>query len=259
VSSLYRKARQLECLKTIASRGGLTAFVHITTADLGEMLGISQQSASRWMSDLIERKLLERRFISGRPHVALTETGESVLREDYALLRSLLGEEPERAMPLRGRLSGGFGEGGYYIGQQGYLRQIDDKFSFVPFRGTFNIVVFPEFMADFRRISVFHAVLLNGFDAGGRSFGEVRCFSGKIRSLACGEGESEKSVSCVILQPRRTHHSDTLEILAPMSLREFFRAADGHEFEVTVYPHEQETPGSNDPAGKGKNTGEARS
>jgi riboflavin kinase len=188
------------------------------------------------MSDLIQDNLLERRFISGRPHIALTEKGERVLREEHALLGYLLGDHSGDATLLRGHLSGGLGEGGYYIGQEGYLRQIEEKFSFAPYRGTFNITVSPEFLPEFEGISIQPAVLLEGFRADARSFGEVRCLRGEIRALGGPEKERLKS-SCVILQPRRTHHSNTLELLAPGSLRSFFDAVDGDEFEVTVFPH----------------------
>ncbi len=237
---MNRKARELECLKTVASCGGLTSFVELTTATLGKMLNMSQQNASRWMSCLIDERLLERRFISGRPHIALTGDGERMLREEYMLLGNLLGDSPRTAPRLRGRLSGGFGEGGYYIGREGYLKQIEMMFSFEPFQGTFNIVVLPEFMNEFEQLSGLPAVLLEGFKADGRSFGEVRCLSGELRSIGNG-----RRTSCVILQPRRTHHSDTLEILAPISLREFFNAVDGDEFEITVLMHDPEKSGSN--------------
>jgi len=227
--NLHHRARQLECLKAVASRGGLSSFVKLTTSEIGEMLHISQQSASRWIGHMLDEGLLERRFISGRPHLAVTGPGAEMLRKELVQIASLLGGDTEKVYHLRGRLAGGSGEGRYYIGQAGYREQIEEKFSFVPFRGTFNIVVFPGFMNEFERLSTLPAVLLKEFTADGRSFGEVRCRSGEIRMTRTG-----KSTTCVILQPRRTHHTDTLEILAPFFLREFFGAVDGDEFEVSI-------------------------
>ena len=38
-----------------------------------------------------------------------------------------------------GTLETGLGEGGYYISKEGYMEQFNDKLSWKPYKGTFNL------------------------------------------------------------------------------------------------------------------------
>ena len=67
----------LQCLKAIALRGGCKGPIFVSSQTIGEMLGISQQTASRRLKGLETRGFLTRTIVPDGQHVTLTGAGEA--------------------------------------------------------------------------------------------------------------------------------------------------------------------------------------
>ena len=74
-------AEDLQCLKAIALRGGCKGPVFVSTQSIGEMLAISQQTASRRLKGLESQGLITRTMTADGQHVTLTGVGEGELQE----------------------------------------------------------------------------------------------------------------------------------------------------------------------------------
>ena len=79
-------AEDLQCLKALAVRGGCRGPIFVSTQSIGEMLGISQQTASRRLKGLETSGYITRALSADGQHVTVTKSGEEVLRR--------LGEQP---------------------------------------------------------------------------------------------------------------------------------------------------------------------
>ena len=67
------------------------------------------------------------------------------------------------------------------------------------------------------------AVDIDGFQAEGRTFGAATCFPVKI-----------KDVECAIVLPKRTHHTNVLEVISAVYLRDKFALKDGDEVTLDI-------------------------
>ena len=85
-------AEDLQCLKEIALRGGCRGPVFVSTQSIGEMLAISQQTASRRLKGLETQGFITRTMAADGQHVTLTRHGEEELQEGIpGILPDLLG------------------------------------------------------------------------------------------------------------------------------------------------------------------------
>ena len=76
-------AEDLQCLKVLAVRGGCRGPIFVSTQSIGEMLGISQQTASRRLKSLESAGLITRNLAADGQHVTVTKAGEEVLIREY--------------------------------------------------------------------------------------------------------------------------------------------------------------------------------
>ncbi|HJK76969.1 MAG TPA: helix-turn-helix domain-containing protein, partial [Methanocorpusculum sp.] len=72
------------CLKRIAAMGGCKGPVRLSTQSLGELLGISQQTASRRLRSLETAHLISRTTESSGQFVLVTKAGEELLRREFS-------------------------------------------------------------------------------------------------------------------------------------------------------------------------------
>lgn len=215
--------KDIQTLKVLALRGAVHEFVGITTAELGKELGISQQTASNRVLGIVENGLAERKMGVKNQEIRLTRKGVDLLRKELADYQLIFAQRT--TVKIRGRVSTGMGEGSYYVGQKGYLDQFQKVLGFRPFKGTLNIRVSE---GEMQKLAIASAspeavITVDGFEAGGRSFG-------KVEVIMAGMGGQK--VAIVI--PRRSHHSDVIEVLARVNLRKALGLEDGDEVELAV-------------------------
>ncbi len=210
---------ELSCLMELAARGCDKRFIKVSTTEMGEAIGKSQQTASRLMGFMEDRGLIERRMEGKGKEVRITPKGMSRLIETCHLLSRIF-----EGRVIEGRVFTGVGEGRYYISREGYRSQFREKLGFDPFPGTLNLRVSPSVVED---LSSRDAVSIEKFQTGDRSFGGGRCYPVDI----------ESGVRGAIFLPERTHYPrDVLEVISPQNLRETLDLDDGDMVRLTLLP-----------------------
>ncbi|MFH1200029.1 MAG: DUF120 domain-containing protein [Candidatus Micrarchaeota archaeon] len=210
-------------LLAMLSFNGAHAGLNTSTASLAAVLGVSQQTASRWLSELAAEGLVERRF----GFVQLTSNGAQLLEGLHS--STAPASLSNSAIVLRGRLSRGLGEGGYYLRQPGYAKQFADILGYKPFPGTLNIVLSDaSSVAAKQRLVQSKGLRIAGFDRGGRNFGGARLFVAQLNARS-------RKIPCAVVIPDKTHHGENIvEIVAKDNLRKSLGLKEGQEIEVAV-------------------------
>ena len=206
-------------LRLLAHAGADHTPVVITSRELGERLGVSQQAAARYLVDLEHRELVVRALASRRQRLHLTPRAMELLRAEYRDYRRIF-EGPGRTT-ISGEVVSGLGEGRYYLSQPGYVVQFTERLGYTPFPGTLNVRLRPS---EARRLAVvrdWNGVRIDGFEAGGRTFGGATCY------LALLNGRRSH-----LIRPDRSHYQDVIEFVAPERLRTRLGLKDGAAVKV---------------------------
>jgi len=218
--------QQLSSLVALARLRAGASFSYLPSGKLAEELGLSQQAASKRLSDLEEAGLIERAHTGRGLSVRLTDPGLRAVHALYSDLKTAL-DTGDQALQFRGKVFTGFQEGGYYISLKGYARQFREALGFEPFPGTLNLrLTDPTMVSQRRRLHSIPGVEVKGFRDGRRSYGPVKCFRARIGGRCDG----------AILAIERTHYdTSVLEVIAPTNLRRALGVEDGDDCEVTAY------------------------
>ena len=129
-------------LRKIALLGGIDDLIAISSRELGDALNMSQQSASKRILELLDEKLITRDLGARKQRIKLTERGVDALKEEYNEYRRIF--ELEDHIFIHGAVTSGMGEGGYYICQEGYMKQFESVLGFKPYEGTLNLTIDKE-------------------------------------------------------------------------------------------------------------------
>ncbi|UCD93324.1 MAG: DUF120 domain-containing protein [Methanobacteriota archaeon] len=202
--------------------GGIHDFVSISSSELGRILSISQQSASKRILELLELGLMTRDLGARSQRIKITKSGIDALMREYADFKRIF--ELKDQLTIRGSVTTGLGEGQYYVQQKGYLDQFEKKLWFLPYEGTLNLKIESAEQVKINMLESSEGILVDGFESKGRSFGEVKCFSAKI-----------KGVECAVIMPVRSHHSNVLEVISKHHLRTTLGLEDGDLVELIIY------------------------
>jgi len=217
---------ELAALIALAKAGAYQGYTFISSAQLASMLGVSQQTASRRLRLLEDAGYIAREVSPRGQRVKLTARGKRALGELYAELREILGDSGKAALTLCGEVTSGLGEGSYYMSLPGYVKQFEDKLGFKPYPGTLNLTLkTQEDIRSRQELVNMGGIVVKGFMHSGRRLGDVTCFHAEL------QGER-----AAVVLPTRTHHSiATLEVIAPVNLRQKLRLKDGDVVAVRVY------------------------
>jgi riboflavin kinase len=211
-------------LAYLFKRGASKTFVAISTSELSEKLGISQQAVSKQMIEMEADGMIERKRAGRISSIHLTEKGEETLNRFYLLLKEAV-EGSERELIIRGRVFTGMGEGAYYVSLNGYRKQFIEKLGFDPYPGTLNLRLVGQDVTLRKRLEIMDGVIIEGFKDGNRTFGSVKCFKAVV-------GGKYEGAALII---ERTHYGDSvLEVISPYNLREKMSLRDGDVVEVSV-------------------------
>ena len=210
-----------ELLKQLAKIGGLHDYVFISSSELAGRIGVSQQTASRKILELLDAGLIVRRMGTRKQHIRVSPSGLDVLRHEYADYKQLF-SGGERVV-IRGKIVTGLGEGRYYISREGYRKAFGRLLGFDPYPGTLNIEVDPLDREKMAELKDTDGLMIDEFQSEGRTFGAVKCF----RALIGG-------VEAAAIFPLRSHHVHVLELISPHGLREKLSLADGTDVQVSL-------------------------
>ncbi len=212
-------------LYALARRGALHDTVLLKTSELGKGLSVSQQTASRRISQGVDEGYLVRAHTVNGMQLKLTEKGREELLRVFSSLESAFAP-PKDEITIQGVVVGGLGEGAYYVDL--YRTRFKKALGFDPYSGTLNVrVTSDESRKAINRMKHSPPIIVTGFTKEGRTFGDVICYRVKVN------GKIEATV--VIAQ--RTHHSqDILEIIAPVNIRRSLKLKTDDEVALTVIP-----------------------
>ena len=201
--------------------------IRISTTQLSEEIGGSQQSASRHLQVREREGLLERKISTGGSKVTITSAGlaelDLVLQE---LKWHLEGKEAETII-FEGEVVSGLFQGAYYISKEGYQRQIIHKLGFEAFPGTLNVKIKEEEYNKRQKLERGLSIRLEGFKDEERAFGAARIYPCII---------NDEEEGAMIVAERSSHDYSVLEIISPQYLRRKMELADGDKIKVAFLP-----------------------
>ena len=213
-------------MKFIALQGGTRHPIHISSTDLSQNLGISQQSASRYLIELVNLGYIERRLAQGGQIITILKKGISNLRKEFSEYSLIFGTQEK--IEMKGVLETGLGEGGYYISKKGYMKQFQSKLKWKPYEGTFNLRLNDDEIPKIEAMKAAEGILIEGFEQEGRTFGKAWVFKCSLKN------GKEIVENCAIISPKRTHYRRVVEIISPIFLRDKLNAKDGDTFSIKV-------------------------
>lgn len=193
----------------------------LSSREIGELLGVSQQTADNYLVALTERGLIVRNLGERKPRLKLTPAGVDRLRGEYHELQRIF--EPRKPLKLHGLVVSGLGEGRYYLSKPGYVSQFETKLGYTPFPGTLNVRLPRDEATVVAELKREPGIVIEGFEAEGRSFGGAHCHGARVADRRCH-----------LVIPDRTHYTDVLEFIAPVNLREILRLKDQSEVDIEV-------------------------
>ena len=215
------KPHHVETLKAIALLGGMKESISLSSRELGKVIGVSQQSASQRILELIQSGLVSRDLATRRQRIRVTPKGLDLLRKEYADYQRIF--EVRETLTISGVVSSGLGEGAFYMRQKGYREQFRKKLWFEPYEGTMNLRIQGADLAKLEVLRQQPGIEIGGFEAAGRTFGGAKCFLATMGHL---DG--------AVIIPIRTHHTDVLEFISKHAVRAALDLKDGDSVELVV-------------------------
>lgn len=199
----------------------------ISTEYLAEKMGISQQTASRYLIELEHKKWIQRTITPEGSLIKITDVGMNEIKKVYSHLRILIEAAYPPSVTLEGTVFEGLGEGAYYISKEIYRKQFIEKLGFEPYPGTLNLKLTTEYDLKTRtELETYPAVEVQGFKNENRTFGLVKCYSAII----------DNKVKGALISAMRSHYDlSVLEIIAPVYLRKKLNLKDGHKVKVEIF------------------------
>ncbi len=208
------KGEALAVLKVLAHAGADHTPALLTSREVGERIGVSQQAADRYLVALEKRGLIARSLAQRRQRIQLLPPAMEVLRSEYHTYRRIF-EGPAR-LRFTGKVTSGLGEGRYYLSQPGYVVQFTERLGYTPYPGTLNVRLSGEALRKAGVVGDWSGIRIDGFQASGRTFGGATCFAARMNGRACH-----------LIHPDRTHYKDVVEFVAADCLRETLHLKDG--------------------------------
>jgi len=214
---MFKKSTHFDLLVYLLEHRANEVPLKASTTELGDDLGVSQQTVSRWLIEMEQAGFLERKHEG----IMLLPLFMEQMEELYHTLKDVY-EAPD-SFTLEGELVRGMSDGKYYLGLPGYTEQVKEKLGFTPFEGTLNVLLKSKDMK--KPLLYAHGIDLEGFFQGGRTLGSAKCFPCKVNGKVDG----------AIIIPLRSHHGpEVLEIISSVDLRKKLKLKDGDRVEVEV-------------------------
>jgi riboflavin kinase len=219
--------QHLYMLLKLAEMGAYRRIAKISTEYLANKLGISQQTASRYLIELERKGWIQRNITPDGSLIKIEEQGTRELQKLYSNLKVLIEKSYPPSVTLEGTVFTGLGEGAYYITKDHYRKQFTEKLGFEPYPGTLNLKLSTDYDIKTRiALDALPAVEVAGFKNENRTFGVVKCYPALIGNKVKG----------ALITALRSHYdASVLEIIAPVCLRKHLNLKDGHKVKVEVY------------------------
>ncbi|TFH10966.1 MAG: CTP-dependent riboflavin kinase [Candidatus Thorarchaeota archaeon] len=212
-------------LYTLSKKGAIHGKTILTTRELGEIMAISQQTASRRISFCVNKGYVARVHTVDGMLLQITDKGREELMQIMTSLEIAF-TPPQDEIVIEGQIVTGLGEGAYYIDV--YSAKLKNALGFKPHLGTLNVRISnDESRKAVGRMKNSPPLVLTGFRHKGRTFGDVICYRVKVND----------EIEAAIVIAQRTHHSDEiLEVVAPVDIRSSLKLNDDDNVRLTLIP-----------------------
>ncbi len=215
------KPAEFELLKHLARAGGEGRPAAWSSMEVGKLLGVSQQAADRYLRNLATEGKISRSLGGRKQRLELLPAGREELRREYGELRRLF-EGPAR-LAFAGTVASGLGEGRYYLSRPGYLVQFAERLGYTPYPGTLNLKLSASDLTLAASTKSWRGIRIDGFSASGRTFGGASCHAAHLNGRPAH-----------LIMPDRTHHTESVEFIAPEFLRGALGVSDGDRVDVVL-------------------------
>ncbi len=223
MSSNKVKMHTLVTLIELLLRGARSNYVNITTTELANSIGRSQQAASKHLLELENKGYIKRIRYGQGFSIKVTEKGYREVYNLFIKLKAVV--EPVRVIELVGIVVKGLGEGSYYMSLNGYRVQFISRLGFDPYPGTLNVMLDKMYVEAKQEVTKYPPIMIEGFSDGKRTYGGVKCYRAKMNDTIDG----------AILIPERTHHDDSiLEFIAPVKVIDVLGIKHGDRVSIKV-------------------------
>jgi riboflavin kinase len=221
-----RVCRHVFALMKLAEMGAHRRTARISTEYLAEKLGVSQQTASRYLIELDGKGWIKRTVTPEGCLIKVTDSGITELQRLHSSLHYLIEAAYPPSVTLEGAVFTGLGEGAYYISKEQYRKQFIEKLGFDPYPGTLNLKLTTDYDIKTRaELEAYPAIEIEGFVNEDRTYGSVKCYPVTIENRERG---------ALLLAFRSHYDSSVLEIISPVPLRKHLKLKDGHKVKVEV-------------------------
>ena len=145
-----------------------------------------------------------------------------------------------RAVYLSGIVSSGLGRAHGFMAQPHYQNQFKGVLGTGAWPGTLNIDLYGDNLSNYKGLRVLagleegesaesaEPIRIQGFERSGRSFGGATAFRAEISR------GGDDWISCAILIPDLTRHTQTAEVISASFLREALPCEDGDEIAIRL-------------------------
>jgi len=228
-SSSFRSSqwKQLFALYKLAEMGAHRRTIKVSTEYFAEKMGMSQQTASRYLIQLENEGWIKRTITPEGCLIKIADIGMGQLNTLHANLRMMIESRYPSSVTLEGTVFTGVGEGAYYVTREGYRKQFVEKLGYDPYPGTLNVKLNSDYdMKAKAELEAYPAIEIQGFKNEDRTYGTVKCYPVIINNRAKG----------AVLFAMRTHYDASIvEIIAPNFLRHQLKLKDGHKVKIEAF------------------------
>jgi riboflavin kinase len=211
-------------LVDLVKLGAAEKMIRTPTTHLSIIFSVSQQSASRILSELADEDYIHKEFRDGNIWVVLTEKGMKEVEEYVKYIMDAF-ENPGKVV-LEGTVESGMGEGAYYISKRRYQIQFKDTLGFYPYPGTLNVRLSdPYYISQNRLLRRLPGFKIRGFRTKDRIFGGAKVFKAVVE---------DKIEGGIVYAERSIYGFDVVEVISPHYLRGKLNLKDGDSIRVSV-------------------------
>ena len=124
-------------------------------------------------------------------------------------------------MELVGKIVSGMGKGTFFMSQDFYIRQFQDKVDFKPFEGTLNVKIDLEAIKSMMEIPKNRFGLIHGEG----KFGDVKFIKATLNGEVTG---------ALVFPAKSEHTEEVLEFIADTNLRKRFKFVDDDQVTIEI-------------------------
>jgi len=222
------KARQVVVLLALLKMKSQDGTIFTSSTNLANAIGVSQQTAVRYLKELEEGRLIKRTLTARGEKVEIDDRGLSLLRETYGTLANVFTSLSASCISFSGILFTGIGEGAYYVSQKPYMGQFSSKLGFTPYPGTLNLrLIEQEDLVKYLQVLSYPPTLVLGFRSADRTYGDVLCYKVSLEN---------KYPGAIVRSVRSLYDNSVVEIISPLRLRREMKIGDGNRISVYFTP-----------------------